>query len=166
MMHTAHDAPTEIDDATATFHSILHPGSMPLRWAYTMALIRPLMLCMLPVMIAALLAVLQGFPALVYLTVGFPIATLVAMLWTLFRMQAALAEIHVRPGAAAVVTVWRAAGSKQKLVWQPIYEIRTHAKEVSFGLGDANYELDRSRWPDADALIHALRAARHAEALA
>jgi len=161
-----YDEPAGIDESTTSFRSTLHPGQMPRRWAYTLALIRPLMLCMLPVMVAALLAVLQGFPALVYLTVGFPVAALVAMVWTLFRMQTALAEIHVRPGAAAVVTVWRAAGSQQKLVWQPIYEIRSHAKEVSFGLGDASYELDRSRWPEADALIHALRAARHAVALA
>jgi hypothetical protein len=117
---------------------------------------------MLPVMIAALLAVLQGFPALTYLTIGFPVAIVVAVLWTVFRMQATVAEILVRPGAAAVVTVWQVTGTPRPPAWKPIYEIRTHAKEFSFGLGDASYEMDRSHWSDADALIHALRAARNA----
>lgn len=162
MMNPAPDACAEVESPTAIFRSLQHPGSLPLRWAFALALIRPLTICMLPVMVAALLAVLQGFPALAYLTVGFPGAMVVAVLWTVFRMQATVTEIHIQPGAAAVVTVWQAAGKNRPLAWKPIYEIRTHTKEFSFGLGDASYELDRSRWPDADVLIHKLRAARNA----
>jgi hypothetical protein len=146
----------------ASYRSNQHPGQIPRRWAFALALIRPLTMCMLPLMIAALISVLQGFPVLQYLTIGFPLAIVIASLWTIFRMQASVAEIHVRPGSAAVVTVWRAVDAAPVLSWKPIYEIRTHAKEFSFGLGDASYELDRSDRPDADSLIHTLRQARNA----
>jgi len=114
---------------------------------------------MLPIMIGALIAVLQGFPALLYLTVGFPAAVLTAGTWTFYRMHATVAEIQVRPGAAAVRTIWECLHDRP-IRWVPIFELRTSGASLTAALGDASYELDRTAWPEADALLEALTAAR------
>ena len=63
--------------------SLAHPDDAVAKLVYGRTLVRPLGICMLPIMIGALVTVLQGFPALTYLTVGFPAALVVSMLWTL-----------------------------------------------------------------------------------
>ncbi len=145
------------------FKSQAHPGDATAQVIYGRTLIRPLGICMLPIMIGALVTVLQGFPALTYLTVGFPAALVASMLWTLFRMQTTVAEIHMRPGAAAVRSVWECLHA-QPLRWMPIFELRTATTTLTLGLGDTTYELDRTAWPDADLLLETLRAARTAGA--
>lgn len=110
-------------------------------------------------MIAGLIAVLQGYPALAYLTIGFPLALAIAVGWTFFRMHATLAEVHVRPGQAAVRTVWETLRNRP-LRWIPIFELRTSRTNLTLALGDAAYELDRRAWPEADTLLDALKMAR------
>lgn len=114
---------------------------------------------MTPIMVGAAATVLQGLPALAYLIIGFPAALLVAALWTLFRMQATVAEIYVRPGAAAVRTVWDCLRARP-LRWTPIFELRAAATTLTLALGDTTYELDRAAWSEADSLLETLRAAR------
>ena len=120
---------------------------------------RPLAVCMLPVMLGGLMTVLQGFPALAYLIAGFPVAIIVAVGWTFFRMHALIAEVHVRPGEAAVRTVWEILRNRP-LRWAPIYELRTGKSSLTLAVGDAAYELNRAAWPEADTLLDALRSAR------
>jgi len=132
---------------------------MSLRWVYARSIVRPLAVCMLPVMLGGLVTVLQGYPALAYLIVGFPVALLAALGWTFFRMHAILAEVHVRPGEAAVRTVWEYLRA-HPLRWAPIYELRSAQTTLTLALGDAAYELDRTAWPEADTLLDALRVAR------
>ena len=73
------------------FKSQAHPGDAAAQVVYARSLVRPLGVCMLPIMIGALVTVLQGLPALTYLIVGFPAALLRAGVWTLFQMQATVA---------------------------------------------------------------------------
>ena len=120
---------------------------------------RPFSVCVLPVMIGALIAVLQGYPALAFLTVGLPMAFAVASLWTLFRMQAVVAEVLVRPGEAAVRTIWECARGRSPQ-WAPLYELRDDPDTLTLALGDTTYELDRAAWPEADTLLQALKNAR------
>ena len=141
------------------FKSQAHPGDATAQVVYGRALVRPLGVCMVPIMIGSLVTVLQGLPALTYLTVGFPAALLLAVLWTLFQMQATVVEIFVRPGAAAVRTVWESLRARP-LRWMPIFELREASTTLTLALGDTTYELDRAAWPDADALLDTLKAAR------
>lgn len=144
-----------------TFTSTTHPGDASWQRVYGRAFVRPFTVCILPIMIGALLTVLQGYPALLYLVVGFPLAVLVAAIWTLFRMQATVAEIHVRPGAAAIRSIWDCVHN-HALRWVPIFEIRASEYNLTVALGDSTYELDRASWPDAEAVLASLQQARHA----
>ncbi len=150
------------EEAPRRFVGRAHPGRTSRRWAFARAFVRPLAVCTLPVMVGALVAVLQAFPALIFLTVGFPVAVATAAAWTLFRMQATFAEIYVQPGAAALRTVWECLRRDRTLAWRPILELRATAATLTLGLGDATYDLDRADWPDADSLLEALRDARDA----
>lgn len=124
-------------------------------------IVHPLAVCMLPVMIGALIAVLEGYPVLPFLTVGFPLAMILAMTWTVFQVFGTIAEVHVRPGAAAVRTVSEVLRSPSpSLMWKPIYELRKASSMIVVALGDATYELPRRQWPETDTLLDALRAAR------
>lgn len=143
------------------FKSEAHPNGATARVVYARALVRPLGVCMLPIMIGASVTVLQGLPALTYLTVGFPVAVVVAVAWTLFRMQATVAEIFVRPGAAAVRSVWESLRARP-LRWVPIFELRAAPTTITLALGDTTYELDRAAWPEAEVLLDTLKAARAA----
>lgn len=146
-------------DPTYIFTSTAHPGTAAWQRVYAGAVIRPLAVCVLPVMIAGLVAVLQGYPALAYLTIGFPAALSTAVAWTFFRMHATVAEVHVRPGEAAVRTVWECLHARP-LRWLPIYELRAGESILTLALGDSTYELDRKAWPEANTLLDALKTAR------
>lgn len=162
--HTAPSAMAASGSAASpqVFYSRAHPGAASWPWVFTTSLIRPLTVCMLPIMIGALVTVLQGFPALVYLTLGFPLAVLAAMGWTYYRLVATPAELHVRPGAAAIRTVW-ATVHDRPLIWRSILELRTSRSTVTVTLSDAAYELARDEWPDTDDLLDALQIARSVE---
>jgi hypothetical protein len=143
------------------FRSRHHPGSNDRAWVVASTLVQPIAICMLPVMVGALIAVLEGFAVLPFLTVGFPLALALAMAWTLFQLFGTIAEVHVRSGAAAVRTVSQVLRAPTASPdWQPIYELRTGASTLVLALGDATYELPRRHWPNADVLLEALRAAR------
>ena len=146
-------------ETTYTFTSTAHPGTAAWQRVYAGAVVRPLAVCVLPVMIAGLVAVLQGYPALAYLTIGFPAALATAVAWTFFRMHATAAEVHVRPGQAVVRTVWECLRARP-LRWMPIYELRAAEATLTLALGDSTYELDRKAWPEADTLLDALKTAR------
>ena len=151
--------PLESTYPTYTFTSTAHPGPVAWQGVYARSVVRPLAVCMLPVMVGGLVKVLQGYPALVYLIIGFPAALIVAAAWTFFRMHALIAEVHVRPGEAAVRTVWESLRARP-LRWTPIYELRAAQSSLTIALGDAAYELDRAAWPEADTLLDVLRSAR------
>ena len=149
------------DDAVQIFRSVDHPGTAPPAVVYGRALVRPIGVCMLPVMIGALVAVLQGFPVLSYLLIGFPGAIAVAMLWTHYRMRTTLAEIRVRPDAAALRTVWECA-RREPPAWRRVLDLRTTRSTIEATIGRGTYVLRTARWPEHDALLEALRHARDA----
>ncbi|GIV59702.1 hypothetical protein GQ464_003255 [Rhodocaloribacter litoris] len=146
--------------APRIFRSTLHPGTAPATLVYGRALVRPLGACVLPVMVGALLAVLQEAPALAYLTRGFPAALAVAMLWTHFRLRALPAEVQVVPGAAAVRTVWACARNEPP-AWFRILDLRLTPDALQVTLGYTPYTLPFDRWPEHDDLLAALQEARN-----
>jgi hypothetical protein len=147
------------DDAVQIFRSVDHPGTTPPAFVYGRALVRPIGVCMLPVMIGALVAALQGYPALSYLLVGFPGAIAVATLWTHYRLRTTLAEVRVRPDAAALRTI-RECARDEPPVWQRVLDLRTTRSTLEATIGRGTYTIRTARWPEHDALLEALRHAR------
>lgn len=115
---------------------------------------------MLPVMIGALVAALEGFSLLPFLYAGFPAALLLALLWVRFRMQATLAEICIDRGRAAVQTVWDLIRKTGGPAWHPVLDVRRDAAGFTLTLGLDVYELKLQDWPEGERLIDELRQAR------
>lgn len=164
-MHTTAPPPVEAD--VQRFTSRHYPASRSYRWVAMEWIVRPLAFCMLPVMIGALIAILEGFSGLPFLTLGFPLALLMATAWTWYRVHATLAAISIRAGEASVHTVWETLRdpSPHALMqqdWLPIFEIRKGPSFLSVALGDATYTLERRDWPELDQLLDALQDARAA----
>lgn len=140
------------------FRSRVHPSGHAPAWVFTQHLVRPLAACMLPVMVGALVAVLQGAPALRYLTVGFPLAATAALLWTAYATLTSVAEVCVQPRAVALRTVWDCARHRPRR-WEPLLELRIAAEAVQLAVPDTPYVLHQANWPAfahlADALEYA-----------
>ena len=142
------------------FTSTAHPGEAARSLTYTRWFGRPLAICMLPLMIAALVAALQGFPALPFLVFGAPTAFLVATAWTHHRMHITLAEVHVGEEAAAVFSVWDCTRPVRVIDWRPVLDLRHSRSSLTLTLGDTSYSLDAEAWPALDDLLADLKEAR------
>ncbi len=129
---------------------------------YGRALVQPLAACMLPVMIATLVAALEGLSLLPFFFWGFPGALVLASAWTAFRLRATPAEVHVDENGGAVRMVWEVLDGRTALPWQGVHDLRLYKRTLIVTVGYQTYELDAADWPDFDALFDALREARHA----
>jgi hypothetical protein len=141
------------------FFSIHHPGGRSKAAVASAALVRPLGFCMLPVMIGALFSMLQGFAALPYLTLGFPIALCCAAAWTWLYVRRQICEIHIYDDSVAVRTLHEAAQPPSDIEWKRILTVTTKAGHADITLGLASIRLDQGVWPEwltvMDALHHA-----------
>ena len=146
------------------FYSAAHPAGTPASLVWARALVRPLATVMLPVMIATLVAALEGLSLFPFLLFGFPGAIATATLWTRYRLALTLAEIHLRGGEAAVRTVTEVLRHR-RLVWNPVFDLRKTRTTFIIALGRTHYELDDADWPDVRALLDALQRARQANAV-
>ena len=125
-------------------------------------MVRPLAVCMLPVMIVTLVVVLQGLPVTVAAGVGGPLAVLCAAAWTAFRLRMTVAELVVAPALAGYRTVWECASEHPGPVLQPLLEVRREPTGTYVALGTESLRLDDADWPAPAALLAALTAARPA----
>lgn len=146
------------------FRSKFHPGDTSWHWTFARWYVTPLSMCILPVMIGALMAVLQGYPALIFLTVGAPLGIGLAALWTQMRIYTTLAELHIRPGAVALRTVWESLRD-DALRWYPIFELRDSPTTISVAVGDFSQDLPKWAWPQPEAILSSLKAARTATSM-
>lgn len=144
------------------FQSIHHPRGMSRVMLYAQWLVRPLAVCMLPIMILTLVEVLQGGDVLPYLYVGFPAAIILASLWTGFRMRSAPAEIVVSGPFAEVRTVLEVLSGTASRPWRIVLEVRKSADHIQLALGESVYDFAVSEWPDSGALLRGLQGARSA----
>ncbi len=143
------------------FRSLMHPGTASPALVYGRALVTPIGTCLLPVMIGALVAALQGFPALSYLLFGFPGAISVAAVWTHYRLRTVIAEIQVSPDMAALRTVWECA-REEPPSWRRVLDLRLTRTTTEATIGRGAYVLRKARWPEHEKLLEALRQARDA----
>lgn len=104
---------------------------------------------MTPIMIGAAAAALQESPVWGYLVWGLPSAVLLATLWTQFWLMRTPAELHLRPGQAAIQSVYDVIYDRP-LSWHSLHNVRTGRWEVELSVGWRTYTLRPAEWPDYD----------------
>jgi hypothetical protein len=149
-------------EETDVFVSREHPGDASWSLTYARAFARPLAVCTLPVMIAALFTVLEGRDVMPYVLWGLPAAIMVASAWTVFRLKREIAESRVADGFAVVRTIWESSDPRQPAEWLPVYDVRDYGKWMLVTIGLTAFDLERSNWPRYDDLRDALRRANNA----
>lgn len=143
------------------FTSTYHPGSASRSLVFGRWFVRPLAMTLLPLMIATLIAALQGYPILGFLYYGFPSAMLLAWLWTWHVVRTTLATIYVRQDAVATQTVWQAAAHLAP-DWEQLFDVRRAKHDVTLTIGLRSYDLNLREWSNAETLMQALIDIRHA----
>jgi len=127
---------------------------------YAGALVTPLGTCMLPFMIMATVQVLQGIDPLPHVAIGAPIAFMIAIGWTRFRLSSRIAELHTYPGMAALRTIDDVARDVS-LNWQPVFDVREAPGKIYLTLGHETHTLLDQEWSDQETMLEALRSARY-----
>ena len=148
------------------YRSVDHPDGRLRSWEYASALVRPIGVCMLPVMIGALVAMLEGLPALRYLTIGSPIAIAVASVWTWIRVRDDIVEVCVSQEKQGVSVLSRhdAASPRRPESWMRLFNIKFDAENHIFLMvGHEEFRLDATRFPEVDRLIEDCRAVLYPE---
>lgn len=115
---------------------------------------------MIPVMIGALVSMLQGYAALPYLTIGFPVAALAATLWTWVRVRGELCEIHIHEESVAVRSLFEAALPASELEWKRIIDVDHEGRSATITLGLSSYRLEQADWPEWTIILRSLETAR------
>jgi hypothetical protein len=150
----------EPDPVRHTFFSADHPGGRSKPAIAGSALVRPLGFCMIPVMIGALFSMLQGFVALPYLTVGFPIAAASAMIWTWIRVRSVICEIHIHEESVAVRSLFDAALPSTDLEWKRIIDVDQQGRSASVTIGLSSFRIQQGEWPEWPIILRSLGTAR------
>lgn len=102
---------------------------------------------MLPIMIGALFSMLQGYAALPWLTVGFPIAALAALTWTWLQIRGQVCEVTITQGSVAVRSLFEAASPVSDPEWKLIIDVSDHGDHALITIGLASIRLNREDWP-------------------
>jgi len=142
------------------YRSVDHPDGRPRSWEYASALVRPIGVCMLPVMIGALVAMLEGLPALRYLTIGSPIAMSVASAWTWIRVRDDIVEVCVSAEKQGVSVLSRhdAAAPRNPMLWMRIFNVEFDQEDrVVVTLGHEDFRIEPDEFPEIDDMIADLR---------
>ncbi len=103
-------------------------------------------------MIGALIAMLEGMPALYFLYVGFPLALGAAAVWTVVQLGREIVEVHVRTDAVAVRSVLEAAKPMEPLAWYKLLDVRHDAEHIRITVGYDIYRIERKEWPEVSRL--------------
>lgn len=144
-----------------SFRSIYHPDGLPASHVFGRALVRPVAACVVPIMIGATVAVLEWTPVWPFFSVGLPLALGVATVWTHFTLRRQPAALHLRPGEAAVQSVWDVMRD-HRIDWHPLLDARVSPSETLLTLRLNTVTLSRQTWPEFDALQEAVEDTRRA----
>lgn len=116
------------------------------------ALVRPLGICMLPVMIGALVVMLEGGQPLPFLWMGFPLATVVALFWSRQRLHSDIAEITVDDGRVSLRSRWDVTMRRRPPSATSVLDVRMKETDILVTVGLSTHTLPRQEWPEWDAL--------------
>ena len=144
------------------FFSAHHPGGRSKPSVAGTALVKPLGFCMLPVMTGALVAMLQGYYALPYVTIGFAVAAACASAWTWVHIRSDVCEIHVHEGSVAVRSMLEAGVPTSSLDWKRVIDLESSPGHADVTLGLSSMRLDQEDWPEWIPMIEALGSAGRA----
>lgn len=122
---------------------------------------RPLGYCMLPVMTGALFAMLQGYPALAWLTVGFPLAAVCASIWTWHAIRSRVCEVVLYEDRVAALSEFEAAEPPTAAQWKWVIDLRVSPQHADLTLGLSSIRLNRADWSEWEELVSALHWALH-----
>ena len=142
-----------------SFRSNEHPRVASKASVAAAALAKPIGFCMLPVMIGALVTMLQGFYALGFLLYGFPIASVVALGWTWIRVRSQIVEIHFDRDLVGVRSLMDAALPASPLILKRLIDVDADQRPAWITLGLDHYQLHPSLWPEWNMIQHALHSA-------
>jgi len=112
-------------------------------------------------MIAATVAVLQWTPVWPFFSVGLPVALGIASIWTHFDLRRKPAALHLQPGQAAVQSVYDVLRDRS-IEWRPLLDVRLSHSKANLTLGLNTRTIERSTWPEFDAIQEAVRDMRRA----
>jgi hypothetical protein len=140
----------------AVFRSRSHPMDVSRAALFGTALVRPLGVSMVPIMIGALIAMLEGRPPIPWLYLGFPLAMAVSAAWTVLQLRRETVELRVMAESVQAYSAWEAATPRASVGRLALVDIRREGGLLSLTIGHDTRVLELSRWPDANALQRAL----------
>lgn len=141
------------------FFSAHHPGGRSKPAVAGAGLVRPLGFCMLPVMIGALVSMLQGFAALPFLTIGAPIAAICALAWTWIQIRGEACEIHIHDDSVAIRSLFDAALPSTRLEWKRVIHVEVDGTRADVTHGLSSLRIEQKSWPEWTDIVKALRRA-------
>ena len=113
---------------------------------------------MLPVMIGALIAMLEGLPALGFLYRGAPIAMIVAGIWTWIRVRDRVVEICVAPEGITVLSLNDAAYPRRHPGWMRLFNVEEEDDRVVLTVGHEEFRFNPALFDRSEALLADCRA--------
>ena len=141
------------------YRSAYHPGTASAAIVFARSHIRPIAVCLLPIMIVASIGVLTKVDPLLFLAWSVPVAYVLATWWTFFSLTRRTAELHVGAGAARTRSVWDVARRRQTPAWLPVLGVKQTGYSLLVSIGHAVEELRPDEWAEFDELARALRSA-------
>lgn len=142
------------------FRSARYGGDQPPAVLFGQAFGVPIGVCSLPIMIAALVTMLQGGYPLPYLLYGFPASMVVAWWWTASRLRSEVAELILNGSLASVHSQWDVVTKRFPPAGSAILDVRRVRHDLHLTIGHETFVLRRSRWPDLHEIEAACRAAQ------
>lgn len=115
---------------------------------------------MLPVMIGALVTMLQGGEPLPYLTIGFPAALAVAWFWTVQRLKSVVVEVEFHGAFVAMRSAWDVATGRVTDIGSAVLDVRKTEAGLAVTAGLDTHELDRRHFEPFEDLTRCFEEAR------
>ncbi len=142
------------------FRSTRYVGDQPPAVLFGQALGVPVGICALPVMIAALVTMLQGGRPLPFLLVWFPVSLAVAWFWTASRLRTEVVELSLGSTLVSFRTRWEVATQRPSRPGSALLDVRKSGHDLLLTIGHETIALPRLRWTDLDRIEGLCRAAR------
>ena len=99
---------------------------------------------------------LQGFVALPWLTIGFPLATALALAWTWHAIRSRICEITVVGDRICARSEFDAAEPVSAVRWKWALDIQIGSRHADLTLGLSPIRLYREEWPEWEELVASL----------
>ena len=152
--------PPEAGYSLSTLFRSTRPGGYSTVSLVGQAIGAPFGACMLPVMIGALVAMLQGRDALPFLLFGFPAAMAVAWFWTVQRLKGDIMEVEFHGSFVALRSAWEVATGYSAGIGSAVLDIRETQTGLIVTAGLDTHALGRLQFESFDELTRCFKEAR------